>query len=401
MIKKVNFSFIKIGCWNIHGAYYKVNGFDVNKLEDPLFLGTLKEHDILCLQETHCGLNDLMNSHIHEFHGIPHCRKISNNNRYFGGMLLLVRKTIRKGVKVVSTDNRDILGIRLLKSFFGLPEDLTIWFVYAPPLGTPYLIDRENVLNCLDKKLNNTNHSMVMGDLNGKTNTDLDYVPDLHDKHSPINDIEGYNRDSPSPRNNMDVKRVDKQGKKILEICQSHQLRILNGRTAGDRWGHPTRYPTCKRETPSLLDYTLCTKEYIKKIKTFHVQRLTDLSDHCCITCKMETVHTIEQETKTQTKSNTAKGYKYDSKLSGLFAQKLKDNARLAELKNKMERLGTPPSQDLVDNLAEEFGQSVLECATQTFPSRPPRTKKPLKQQKPAKWFNNQCSELKKCTKGH
>ena len=37
-------------------------------------------------------------------------------------MLLLVKKNIRKGVKVSSTDDPDILGITLKKDFFNLPE---------------------------------------------------------------------------------------------------------------------------------------------------------------------------------------------------------------------------------------------------------------------------------------
>ena len=110
LTKTTSYSFAKIGSWNMHGAYYDVNGFKVNKLEDPQFLDTLTTHDILCLQETHCGQNDLLSSHINLFHPIPHCSKISNNNRYFGGMLLLIRKTIRKGVRVTSTENPDILG---------------------------------------------------------------------------------------------------------------------------------------------------------------------------------------------------------------------------------------------------------------------------------------------------
>ena len=123
------FNFAKIGCWNIHGAYYNINGYRINKLEDPSFLEVLDTHDILCLQETHCGQNDLVNSHIHHYHGIPHCRKISKNNRYFGGMLLLIRKTVRKGIKIIANDDPDILGVLMLKDFFGLPEDLTVWFV--------------------------------------------------------------------------------------------------------------------------------------------------------------------------------------------------------------------------------------------------------------------------------
>ena len=269
-------------------------------------------------------------------------------------------------------------------------------------MGTPYLSDRDDILDCLDRKLNNdTDHSIVIGDLNGKTQTALDYVLDLDDKHSPINENEGYDRDTPpNVRNNMDTKPVDKQGRKILEICQTHRLRILNGRTVGDRWGHPTRYPVASRETPSLLDYTLCSQEYMKKIKAFQIQPITELSDHCCITFKLETSHRPEVDSGMQTIRHVTKGYRYDIKLAGQFTQNLKDNEDLTNLKNKMDRIGTtPPSQDLVDSLAQDFGKCVVDTAIKTFPTKPPRTKKPAKQLKPAKWFNDQCSKLKKAYK--
>ena len=53
-----------------------------------------------------------------------------------------------------------------------------------------------------------------MGDLNGRTNTDEDFVRDEHDNHSPINDTSCYTRDSsPLSRKNMDERTIDEQGK--------------------------------------------------------------------------------------------------------------------------------------------------------------------------------------------
>ena len=78
----------------------------------------------------------------------------------------MIRKTIRKGVKIMSTANPDILGITLLKDFFGLNEDLNVWFVYAPPLNTPYLVDKEDILDCLEKHLAQSENDMIFGDLN-------------------------------------------------------------------------------------------------------------------------------------------------------------------------------------------------------------------------------------------
>ena len=140
------YSFIKIGSWNIEGAYFKVNNYYVNKLREPEFLSNIQAHDILCVQETHCGPRDIPSQHLDQFNSIPHCRKISANNRFFGGMMLLVRKTVRGGVKVTYTHDPDILGITLKKDFFGLSEDILVWFVYAPPASSLYA--RNRVTHC-------------------------------------------------------------------------------------------------------------------------------------------------------------------------------------------------------------------------------------------------------------
>ena len=87
----------------MEGAYTKTNNYYTNKLREPEFLNTLKAHDILCVQETHCGPNDIPSQHIKNYNSIPHCRVRSGNNCYFCGMILLIKKNIRKGVKVIDT----------------------------------------------------------------------------------------------------------------------------------------------------------------------------------------------------------------------------------------------------------------------------------------------------------
>ena len=72
--KKHTSSLARIASWNIHGAYDKTNRFRINKLEDSCFLKILEAHDILCVQETHCGRNDAPSDHITQFGSIPHCQ---------------------------------------------------------------------------------------------------------------------------------------------------------------------------------------------------------------------------------------------------------------------------------------------------------------------------------------
>ena len=86
-------------------------------------------------------------------------------------MILLVRTSIRKGIKVTDTADPDILGITLKKDFFNLPEDLHVWFAYAPPANSPYAKNRENPILKLEEKIatrSNVRH-LIMGDLNGRT----------------------------------------------------------------------------------------------------------------------------------------------------------------------------------------------------------------------------------------
>ena len=120
-----------------------------------------------------------------------------------------------------------------------------------------------------------------MGDLDGRTKMEDDFMRDGADSHSPIN-VPFYTKDTEISRNNLDKHPVDEQGKLILDLCKSNPLRILNGRTNGDQFGKFTRYPKRPNENPSLIDYALCGESLMNKIYSISVLPLTELSDHCC-----------------------------------------------------------------------------------------------------------------------
>ena len=46
-------------------------------------------------------------------------------------------------------------------------------------------------------RFQNEGNIFIAGDLNAKTGSDSDFVSDLNDNHSPINDIDTYSCDSP------------------------------------------------------------------------------------------------------------------------------------------------------------------------------------------------------------
>ena len=260
MISKCIFNNLALGCWNIEGADEKINSVKISKLSQKFFQDLLKTFDIFCVQETH--LSKYENIPIIEgYDATPQCRNISGNNRFFGGMIIYVKSSIKNGIKIGYNFDVDVVEVSLLKTFFGFENDIKILFTYASPLNSSYTTSRN--VNILEKiECNYTgvgNNLIIMGDLNGKTKQGEDFVRDESDKHSPIN-VPFYSRDSYLKRENMDDHPIDEQGKLILDLCKSTGLRILNGRTPGDKQGMITRFSTKNvNENPSVIDYALCS----------------------------------------------------------------------------------------------------------------------------------------------
>ena len=127
----ISYSFIKIGVWNIHGLFVKINKIKLNKLDDPQFIRRLKSFDILCLQEILCGPNETNSLSVPGYKILPFHRKISGNNRYYGGSLIFVKNDLRAGIKVVTSFAGDKIWIRLKKDFFNFKNDIYFCFNYA------------------------------------------------------------------------------------------------------------------------------------------------------------------------------------------------------------------------------------------------------------------------------
>ena len=79
------YNFLNIGVWNIHGLFDRVNKVKLCKLEETVFLQKIKKLEILCLQETQCGISETNSLSVEGYRLIPFQRKKSGNNRYFGG----------------------------------------------------------------------------------------------------------------------------------------------------------------------------------------------------------------------------------------------------------------------------------------------------------------------------
>ena len=365
MKKKYLSNLLAVGCWNIDGLYDKVNGVYLCKMDEEVLQKMQRKFDILCLQETHSAPENIFKNN-NDFVLLSHCREKSANNRYFGGILLMIRKNIRCGVKVGQIKDRDLFEITLNKNFFGFENDLRILFTYASPISSCYTKARkENVLDKVESILINDkdyDNGIIMGDLNGRTNIVDDFVRDADDKHSPINNPV-YIKDNAMKRHNMDKKVVDEQGKKILGLCKQASYRILNGRTRGDLMGKFTRYPKTLRENPSVIDYCLCSVGMLTQIHSFSVLPFNGLSDHCCIATYINANITRDKEVPDpENIIHNIKTYRYNENLKELFEKSILQDNNLIRLEEVL-RDNTRNLQDKIDDSVTKVNNIILSAA--------------------------------------
>ena len=225
-------------------------------------------------------------------------------------MLIYVRKSIRKGLKIKTDFDQDVVEVIMNKNCFCLQDDKHILLTYASPFNSSYTKSRPiNVLEKMETKEADYQNTLIMGDLNGRTKMGDDFVRDSLDKYSPIN-ISTYVKDNVLKRNNMDHHAIDQQGRIILDLCKSSGLKVLNGRISGDSQGHFTHYPLNKpNESPSTIDYALCGTSMMREVFSFSVLPFTELSDHCCIsvTIKVNREYIVNHESEPNVKINPIK----------------------------------------------------------------------------------------------
>ena len=351
MVKSFHPKLLTIGCWNINGIYEKVNNVQINKLEDEIFLNVLKRFDILCLQETHIGQDDkpIIPD---DYAPVPHCRSISSNNQYFGGMLLLIRKSVKGLVSIRKDYDQDVIEVLLKKKAFNLREDKRIIFAYASPITSPYTNAREmNVLEKLETKDACCQNTLLMGDLNGRTGNVEDFVRDSEDKHCPV-DTPLYTRDLSLQRNNLDPSPVDQQGKLILNLCKSTGLRILNGRTFGDRDGNLTRYP---------------------------LQNVENVDDYPDISVNPK------EET-----------FIFDHDRLDIFKENIRNDERLESLKSLVDQNGTAVPIDFLEGVTQ-INNILISAAKKSFLPHKSRKGPPKSAERGKKkvWYNKECASYK------
>lgn len=374
---------INFGYWNINKLVSK----QVDKSKDELFISSVANNDIIGLAEVKC---DTSKVYFDDFvtHFIE--RKTCKGNQSYGGLAILVKKGIRKGVKYLPVKCSEYQWLLLDKNFFGWDKNLYVCFAYIPPQYSTYHVEQNiDFLELIERDISsykNKGYVLLLGDFNARTASGPDFIAHDDDNYLPLN--EDYKIDNITMRRTSQDTKLCSRGRELLDLCISSRLRILNGRTFGDLTGKFTSY---QYNGSSVIDYCLLSEEKMSNVLFFHVDDpILRLSDHSKISVRLMANYLLKESK--ECPNDFPDSFKWQSVSPQLF----KDALESTEISNKLQTIlgnQTNNASD-VNAIVTDFRDVLIAAANVSLKKRV--RKRGVKKIKPQKWFDNDLFKMRK-----
>ena len=362
---------LKLRCWNI-------NGINADKSHDKYFIDFV--NNCHCAFFIESWVNDI-SINMPDYYTYVQAATKSKRGRGKGGIVIMIKKSIRQGVKILPNSNSHIAWLKFDNVFFHMEKDLYVGVIYVPPASS-----NQNITNDIWDKLEESilkyyemGNIMMLGDFNGRTGVGNDSI-----EYCKTVDCDMF-ISSPVPRRNSKDKMVNKDGRILLDLCRHTNTIILNGRTVGDVQGQCTSF---QYNGTSVIDYGVITREFFKHILYFKVIGLTHLSDHSPIEVCVNRLSI--QSTKRIDYELSPTGFKWDSSCyfnttqSKYFMQKVNI---ICDTKYDC-------NSSNINMLCKDVTSVVIDAAKMSLKSRRNPVRK-IKNIKKVKWYNNNLFKLK------
>jgi len=268
-----------------------------------------------------------------------------------------------------------------------------IGVVYFPPRGSSSINEEEkNVFDVLQKDIEDIPISaeiLIVGDFNARIGTrknetfqEGEEVEVRNWKHFLLGDKDKVIRD----RKSCDEK-VDTRGRGLWRLCQEVNLWCMNGTTLGDPHGEWTCFTSNGK---SVVDYCLVDNKVLERVIDFKVGQKPHFSDHCPILLELRVpqVSPLESQTAGEENSGYERGFQFKRRRRKEFKEAIKND----ELKAKIEQLSEGPSEENIENIAEQFIRNLQRGAERVFRKK----EKVVNKKKNRPWYDQECKKLRK-----
>lgn len=349
----------------------------------------LTEHDIIFLLES--WTNERSNIALNNYVSHNYYRKFQHRNarRSSGGILLLYKKSLEPGIKIVRNKHDTIIWIKLDKRFFSFDEDVYVCGVYMwgenYPISQITGVDLFQTLQDDIFYFEKLGTIIIAGDFNGRVSNKLDYVQ--YDTNVRNIDSFDYNPDVPLPRASVDTVS-NSQGTQLLDLCKSTSLKIGNGRLDD---GHCFTYYS--RIGTSVIDYILLKYESFHLVGQFKVLAFNEFSDHAPLQFSLRASSLNKDNGENVT--NSSYKYMWNSEQRDLFRRKL--ISRLPDVNKIFDNINRRDRRSVTDAVCD-FVNVINDVASPLFRKQvnaQPDGNFRVNRSTRAKWFDNECREKK------
>jgi exonuclease III len=260
---------LSILSWNVHGL-------SKEKQQSADFVNTIANSDICFLYEswTNSNSNILLNGYnSHNFYRKFKNRKARRNS---GGIILLYKDHLKDGIKIVKNHHDTIIWIKLDHIFFNIVEDVYLCGAYIwgeeSPANNFVNIDLFDTIEQDISVFNSLGCVVLCGDLNSRVGNKCDFIP--YDCINNAFDDPDYDPDCTPVRASVDNVQ-NSHGTKLIDLCKSTSLRIVNGRIF-----NTSNYTFCSNNGCSVIDYLLMNERHFSLVKDFTIEPFNEWSDH-------------------------------------------------------------------------------------------------------------------------
>ena len=187
---------------------------------------------------------------------------------------------------------------------------------------------------------------------------------------------------------------VNKYGRFLVNLCNSNNLSILNGRTRGDMLGKFTCY---KSNGSSVTDYATVSSDLMKQMTNFSVLPLSVYSCHCPISFALKTkVFQIDKECNNFLLQKPSH-FIWNNEKKNLYKLILNERQTRLKCDTIIDQITQNSfSSSSFDDTVTSVTEVLHHAAIKSFVLRKYRIKKKIGQTpKNKKWFDKDCETLK------
>ncbi|VDI54069.1 Hypothetical predicted protein, partial [Mytilus galloprovincialis] len=301
-------------------------------------------------------------------------------------------------------NSNSIVWLNIKQGILTKDKSVYIACIYIPPVKSKYYklydCDLYNELENSIELYSELGHVFILGDLNGRTGTLVDFLENDDIHFTLKNRICGafeYLADSVLPKRVNPDLNTNSYGSKIISMCKSSGLRIVNGRHKN---GFSNDFTYCGPIGMSVLDYFIVPSFYFPNINQLIVSNFTTYSDHAFLHLELnlliDTMRNTGKCSDAMEDTERRVKYKWKDEFKEQCTECIRINMdNIIRLQNRINF----ENQNSFDKSLSNFTCMIEDIMSPFFKTMPYVNNKPYKPvnyfDKP--WFNTRCKELYRC----